>query len=97
MRGVFYWSGMETTIVNYCRNCKTCKRAKLHGGPQAYGKIPPRDMHVVDPFDVVHVDTIGPYGRDRQYALTIIDEATRWLEVAVQPNNQGKTTAENFD
>ncbi|ETM33762.1 hypothetical protein L914_19030 [Phytophthora nicotianae] len=33
MRAVFYWSGMEKTIVEYCKKCITCKKGKLHGGP----------------------------------------------------------------
>eukprot|EP00644_Phytophthora_capsici_P005065 jgi/Phyca11/96480/e_gw1.1.1752.1 len=97
MKSFFYWSGMAKTIADYSKRCLICKRAKLHGGPQKYGKLPPRNMRTVDPFDVVHVDTIGPYGNERYYALTVIDEATRWLEVSIQENNRGKLTAENFD
>ncbi|POM60986.1 Pol protein [Phytophthora palmivora] len=97
MRTSFYWSGMEKSIVTFSKNCLTCKRSKLHGGPQRYGKLPPRDLEIVDPFDIVHVDTMGPYGNERSYALTVIDEATRWLEVSIQSDNHGRTTAENFD
>ncbi|POM74304.1 Pol protein [Phytophthora palmivora] len=78
---------MEKTIVEFCKKCLTCKRSKLRGDPQSYGKLPPRDMQVVDPFDVVHVETMGPYG----------GEPTRWLEVSIQSDNHARTTAENFD
>lgn len=92
MKPGFYWSGMERTIVDFVKKCMTCKRAKLHGGEKSYGKLPPRRMQIVDPFDVIHVDTMGPYGDVHQYVLTVIDEATRWLEVSIQKDNRGTTT-----
>ncbi|POM58550.1 LOW QUALITY PROTEIN: Retrotransposable element [Phytophthora palmivora] len=97
MKTTFYWLGMEQSIVQYCKKCRTCNRAKLHGGPQAYGKLPTRDMRIVNPFDVVHVDTIGTYGIERHYGLMVIDEASRWLKKSVQTDNGGKAIAENFD
>ena len=49
----------------------------------------------MNPWDVVHVDLIGPY--DGYYGITIIDQATRWLEVGVQLDQNILTTAESFD
>eukprot|EP00644_Phytophthora_capsici_P004502 jgi/Phyca11/110991/e_gw1.19.664.1 len=95
MRHTFYWPSMESTIAKFVKKCITCKRAKVHGGKQDYGHLPPRTMASVDPFDVVHIDLIGPY--DGFYGVTMIDHATRWLEVAVQPNKDALTTAESFD
>ena len=51
--------------------------------------LPPRDLQTINHFDVVQVDTMGPYGNDRSYALTVVDEATRWLEVSIQSDNKG--------
>ena len=96
MQSTFYWPHMETTIDKFVRKCIKCKRSKLHGGKQAYGLLPPRTNRTVNPFDIVHVDLIGPYG-DGYYGITMIDQATRWLEVAVQPNKESLTTAESFD
>ncbi|KAJ0408806.1 hypothetical protein P43SY_000702 [Pythium insidiosum] len=52
--------------------------------------------HTVNPWDVVHVDLMGPYD-DGFYAITMIDQATRWLEIGIQPDKLSKTTAECFD
>ena len=87
IRPTFYWPGIKRSIVDFVKACVTCKRDKLHGGPQKYGKLPPRDLETINPFDVVHVDMMGPYGNDRSYALTVVDEGTRWLEVSIQSDN----------
>lgn len=50
----------------------------------------------MNPFDVVHVDLIGPY-EDGSYGITMIDQETRWLEAGVQTNKLTLTTAESFD
>ncbi|OWZ02754.1 Pol Polyprotein [Phytophthora megakarya] len=96
MRHTFYWSSMESTIAGFVHQCVVCKRAKLHGGKQDYGLLPPRTTKTVNPFDVVHVDLIGPY-EGSGYGITMIDQATRWLEVGVQLNKESLTTAESFD
>ncbi|OWZ22105.1 Pol Polyprotein [Phytophthora megakarya] len=80
MRHTFYWPSMETTIAKFVKKCVTCKRAKVHGGKQDYGLLPPRTM------------TTG-----RFYGVTMVDQATRWLEVAVQPNKEALATTETFD
>ena len=43
----------------------------------------------------MHVELIGPY--DGYYGITIIDQATRWLEVGVQRDKNILKTAESFD
>lgn len=86
---------MEASIIKRVKLCLTCKRPKFHGGKQDYGLLPPRTLKTVNPWDVVHVDLIGPY--DGYYGITIIDQATRWLEVGVQPDKKRLTTAESFD
>lgn len=87
---------MKTTIARFVKKCIICKRAKLHGGKQEYGLLPPRTMQTVNPFDIVHVDLIDPY-EGQGYGNTMINQATRWLEAGVQPNKESSTTAESFD
>ncbi|OWZ03089.1 Pol Polyprotein [Phytophthora megakarya] len=96
MRHTLYWPSMETTIAKFIKKCVTCKRSKIHGGKQGYGLLPTRTMKNVNPFDIVHVDLIGPY-EGNFYGITIIDQATRWLEVAILPDKESLTTAESFD
>ena len=92
MRPIFYWPGMSSAIERFIRTCVTCKREKLHGGKQQHGLLPPRMLQSAKPFDVVHVDLIGPH-KHGKYGITIIDHATRWLEVGVQGNKEAVTTA----
>ena len=93
MRQTLYWPNIEKTIHDLVKKCLTCKRAKVHGGNEDFGLLPPRTMKTINPFDVIHVDLIGPYD-DGYYAITIIDQWTRWLEVSVQANKLARTTAE---
>ncbi|OWY95652.1 Pol Polyprotein [Phytophthora megakarya] len=79
-------------ITKFYHKRQTRKRAKVHG----YGKPPPRTLKTVDPFDIVHIDLIGPYD-DGGYGVTMIDQATRWLEIGIQADRQALTTAETFD
>ena len=86
---------MEAAINKETKNCLVCKKAKVHGGKQDYGLLPPRTLKTVNPFDTVHVDLIGTY-QDGYYGITIVDHATRWMEVGIQPDKSYLTTAESF-
>ncbi|GMF23269.1 unnamed protein product [Phytophthora fragariaefolia] len=56
----YWWPGMETEVKKYVTACMQCKRAKLHGGKQEYGHLPPTPMTNDDrPFDVVHAKPIS--------------------------------------
>ncbi|POM79703.1 Pol protein [Phytophthora palmivora] len=96
MRQVLYWPGMEGFINAQIKKCLVCKRSKVHGGKQDYGLLPPRSLKTVNPWDIVHVDLIGPY-EGSGYGITMIDQATRWLEVGIQSDKESLTTAESFD
>ena len=65
MRPTFYWPSMSSSIERFIRNSVTCKRAKLHGGKQQYGLLPPRTLQSANPFDMVHVDLIGHYAHEK--------------------------------
>ncbi|GMF30837.1 unnamed protein product [Phytophthora fragariaefolia] len=41
MRQTFYWPKMESSITKFVKNGITCKTAKLHGGKQHHGHLPP--------------------------------------------------------
>ncbi|GMF14583.1 unnamed protein product [Phytophthora lilii] len=87
----FWWPGMEAAVAKYVKSCMACKRAKLHGGQQQHEHLPPTPMSNTDrPFDVVHVDLVGPFPRN-YYCLTAIEQQFRWLEVILQ--KEKKTSA----
>ncbi|KAE8983069.1 hypothetical protein PR001_g23554 [Phytophthora rubi] len=93
----FWWPGMETEVKKYVTVCMQCKRAKLHGGKQEYGLLPPTPMTNDDrPFGVVHVDLVGPLEED-YYCLTAIERQFRWHEVIMQHGRTSATTALSFE
>ncbi|OWZ13223.1 LOW QUALITY PROTEIN: Pol Polyprotein [Phytophthora megakarya] len=85
MHQIFYWPSMATTITEFCDKCQTCKHPKIHGGKQGYGKLPPRTLKTVEPFEIVHIDLIGSYNDDG-YGMTKLLSARHAL-----------TTADTFD
>ena len=87
---------MEAAITKDAKDCLICKKAKVHGGKQDYGLLPPRTLKTLNPFDTIHVDLIGPY-EDGHYGFTMIDHATIWLEVGIQNDKTSLTKAENFE
>lgn len=93
----FWWPGMEEEIKKFVKSCIDCKKAKLHGGKQKFGHLPPTPATNNDhPFDVVHVDLVGPIAEDF-YCLTAIEQQFRWLEVIMQKGKTSKTTAISFE
>eukprot|EP00644_Phytophthora_capsici_P007432 jgi/Phyca11/111805/e_gw1.21.610.1 len=92
MRHTFYWPNMVPTIAKFVMSASLASVL----GKQYYGLLPPRAMKMVNPFGVVHADLIGPY-EGQGYGITMIEQATRWLEVGVQSNKESLTTAESFD
>ncbi|KAJ8566722.1 hypothetical protein ON010_g6402 [Phytophthora cinnamomi] len=92
----FWWPNMEKDVNAFVKKCIACKRAKLHGGKQNYGRIPPTPATNNDrPFDVVHVDLVWPI-EDEPYCLTAI-ELFRWLKVIMQQGKTSKTIAISFE
>ena len=51
---------MAKDVAHFCKTCKICKKFKKHS--KKYGKLPLKDVnHDMIPWDVVQIDTIGPY------------------------------------
>ena len=81
----FYWKNMDKDIEQMCRKCPTCQRNKK--STQKWGHLPPKTAEY-HPWEMVCVDTIGPYTIHRKgmkdltlMCLTAIDPATGWLEI----------------
>ncbi|GMF29528.1 unnamed protein product [Phytophthora lilii] len=93
----FWWPGMEAAVAKYVKSCMACKRAKLHAGQQQHGHLPPTPMSNTDrPFDVVHMDLVGPFPRNN-YCLTAIEQQFRWLEAILQKGKTSAVTALSFE
>lgn len=88
-----YWRNMSRDISNFVNNCHTCKLSK----PNAKTK---EELVVTKtpckPFDIVQIDTIGPMPKSlsgNQYAVTIIDEMSKWLVIIPIENKSAKEIA----
>ena len=91
---VCYWEGLVTQAELYAKPCNICQQFK--GRKTLYGHLPPTNITELKPWDLVHVDLIGPYSKSiRQHhpggniirnnfiltCMMMIDPATGWFEI----------------
>lgn len=75
---VFTWSTLERDTIKLVDACLACSKAK-HSTVR-YGKLPAKKA-IAWPWFEIAVDSIGPYGKQKFRALTIIDTSTRLIEI----------------
>ena len=78
--------------------CKTCQQFKKR--KTIYGHLPPKNIAELKPWDLVHVDLIGPYSKSiiqqqpgyatiwknvSMTCMTMIDPATDWFKIVEIP------------
>ena len=86
IRHVFEFRGLREKVEQLCRTCHICQLTKKQ--KKKYGHLPPKEAEEAIPWKRVNVDVIGPYkaktpaGVRTLYAMTMIDPATGWFEVA---------------
>jgi len=68
--------GLDFNKVSQSMPCHICPRAKQHRLP-----FPSSSISSTKPFDLIHVDTWGPYPtktvNGQRYFLTLVDDYTR--------------------
>ncbi len=87
IRQHFYWPKMDKMIENICLKCPICQITKQ--SYKKYGKLPAKEAET-DPWDTLCVDLVGPYSfihhptknKIKLWAVTMIDPATEWFEMA---------------
>lgn len=94
IKAALYWRGMDKDIKRWVHKCKVCATSKHL--PQAYGKIPQKTVEV-RPWNEIAVDSIGPIGKGRWRAISIMDTSTRLLELAVQEDPSSAEAARIVD
>ena len=92
----FYWPGITSDVVRYCRSCDVCQRTVPKG---RVTKVPLGTMPLIEtPFERIAVDIVGPIQpmtqRRNRYILTIIDYATRYPEAIPLPGIEAEQVAE---
>ena len=91
---VCYWKGMVNQCIQFCKRCKECQKHKPR--KIKYGKVPPKNVGPLQPWDTVHTDLIGPYsittqqfqpdGSQKEVTLqltymTMLNPVTGWIEI----------------
>lgn len=93
LRTRYKWKGMSKDVATYVKTCSKCqfnKRQSTHMEPMVITPTPQK------PFDIVCVDTIGPFQKttkDNMYAITIQCELTKYVKIIPIPNKEAKTIA----
>ena len=92
-----WWPKMRDHITNYVKICPLCQRNKRK--QKNYGLLPPK-LAESTPWDKLCVDLIGPYTIRRKgqenlvcRAVTMIDPATGWFEIAEYNDKRAITVA----
>jgi RNase H-like domain found in reverse transcriptase/Reverse transcriptase (RNA-dependent DNA polymerase)/Integrase zinc binding domain len=92
IRQIFTWPGLKPQVEEWCRTCHSCQLFKKQR--KKYGHLPAKKAET-KPWWRVNVDCIGPYPvrtPTKIYelrAMTMIDPATGWFEIAriINPNS----------
>ena len=95
------WPGLRNHVLACVQTCDICQRYKKQ--KRHYGHLPTKAAEA-QPWETLCVDLIGPYQIRRKgktplrlHAVTMIDPATGWFEVAEIPNKESITVAEQVD
>ncbi|XP_033752174.1 uncharacterized protein LOC117335982 [Pecten maximus] len=92
----FFWPGLQSDVVRYCRSCDVCQRTVPKG---RITKAPLGSMPLIDtPFKRIAVDLVGPLqpatDRGNRYILTVVDYATRYPEAVALRGIETERVAE---
>jgi transposase InsO family protein len=98
MRQHFDFIGLKPMVVRACKACQICRSTKARNSK--YGLLPPKEPELI-PWHTLCIDLIGPYkfGADGSkhaitlHALTMIDPATGWFEIAEIPTKRADDVA----
>jgi hypothetical protein len=100
IRQNFTWPGLTPQVKEWCKTCHTCQMFKKQR--KKYGHLPPKQAET-NPWTRVNVDLVGPYTiktpkkKHQLRAMTMIDPATGWFEIAAIVNPNSDTTQRVLD
>jgi hypothetical protein len=89
----FIWYNMSKDCIQYVKTCNQNK--KVHIKPRAGLQ----SFHAGFPMERVHLDILGPFNTSEdgnRYVLMMIDQFTKWMEMAAIPEQPALTIAEKF-
>ena len=87
------WHQMGSDITNYVLTCNICNRYKN-------ANVKPRHAlqayHAGSPMERLHIDILGPFNQSddkNSYVLMMIDQFTKWVEMAAIPEQSALLTS----
>ena len=93
----FYWYGMSRDSDIYVKQCSTCNKNKK-GNRKPRGAV--GLYHSGCPMERVHLDIVGsinPRSKSGSaYILVMVDQFTKWVELAALPAQNAELTARAF-
>ena len=96
LKGRFHWYGMARDSSLHVKQCAACNRNKK-GNRTA--KSPLGSYHAGYPMERVHLDIVGPFHKSasgNKYILVMVDQFTKWVEMAALPEYNAQITAKAF-
>lgn len=92
----FYWTGVFTTVQQYCRSCQPCQRV---GKARDKGKVALRPLSIIgESFQKVAMDIVGPLSKmtrlGKKYILMVVDFTTRYPEAVPLASIEADTRAD---
>ena len=97
---MFYWPKLREQVEHYVKTCPTCQKTKK--GRKKYGQLPPKQAET-KPWSRVNVNLVGPYTiktptkTHHLRAMTMIDPASNWFEIAPIKHPDSDTAQRVFD
>jgi len=94
----FFWPNMKHNVTSYVSSCRPCQ---LRPHSRRDDRVPIMPIvHPSIPFIVCHADVIGPIelpsAKGHKWALTVIDDCSRWPAVFLLKNLTAKSTCDAF-
>ncbi|KAL0209548.1 hypothetical protein RCL1_008386 [Eukaryota sp. TZLM3-RCL] len=97
LNAILYWKTLTKDLQEYVFKCLTCQ--KVNPKPTSTDVPSTGALWAFKPFECVHIDTIGPFPRDRNgncYIFTFVDAFTRFTILAAAPSHTAIDAANAF-
>jgi transposase InsO family protein len=91
----FVWPGLSSDVQKWALSCLTCQQSKVH----KHVRLAPEQVPVPRRrFAHIHIDLVGtlPSSAGFNYVFTMVDRATRWVEVVPLASITAKECAAAF-
>ncbi|VDI23541.1 Hypothetical predicted protein [Mytilus galloprovincialis] len=92
----FLWYHLHSDCINYVKSCHICNQnKKAHINPRAALS----KFHAGCPMERIHLDILGPFNTSEsgnRYVLMMIDQFSKWIEMAALPEQSALLIAQKF-